>query len=82
MTSKQFKEAADLALNHPEIKLLDVDTSHFLGCGLPEYKTVFCTIREVAALIRWQCQYLCGGYDVEELQNMALIAKCKFQIYS
>jgi hypothetical protein len=81
MTSEQFKKAADLALNHPEIELLNVDNSHLYGCALPDFEPVWCTIKEVAALIRWQCQYIFGdGYDAEELNSIADIGRRRFKI--
>jgi len=82
MTSEQFKKATNIALKQPEIKLDEVDNKHLYGCAFPDFKPVYCTILEVAALIRWQCQYIFGdGYDAEELQNMAYIARRKFNIW-
>jgi hypothetical protein len=82
MTSEQFKKAADLAFNHPEVELLNVvDNSHLYGCALPDFKPVWCTIKEVAALIRWQCCYIFGGgYDAAELNSIADIGRRKFKI--
>lgn len=61
-----------------EDELLDI----FVGCGLKDFKPVYCTLRGVAKLIRYQCQYLFGGWDMEEFQNIARIGRYKFHIIS
>ena len=81
MTTVQFKAACDLAMNHPEVGLLNSeDYSIFSGYGIRGFKPVFCTIRQVAALIRYQCGYICGGYDMQELNELARAARRLFNI--
>jgi len=78
MTKNEFNRAFEIAQNN-NISLLDIDNSILYGCALPEFKyPVHCTIIQLAALIRWQCQYLFGGWDSEELDSIAYIAKKKF----
>jgi len=81
MAAKQFKQVVNIALKQPDTDLLHIDNTHLYGCALPEFKPVFCTILEVAALIRWQCQYLFGGHDAAELDSMWHIAQKKFKIW-
>lgn len=77
MTKNEFKVAANIAMNETNLK---EDISVFSGCALPGFQPVFCTIRQVAALIRWQCAYLSGGFDMEELNDIAYLAKTRFLI--
>ena len=84
MTSEQFKQAANIALNHPEIDLENEDTHDFNGYGVSWFQVIKCTIREVAALIRYQCVYLPQFREFmnieEELKVLAAVSKTKFQI--
>ena len=82
MTNIEFKEAADLALNQTDVNLTGEDIAAFDGFGLKDFKPIFCTIRQLARVIRWQCQYLFGGFDSEELQSIARVGKTKFRIIS
>ena len=78
MTKNEFNRAFEIAQNN-NISLLDIDNSILYGCALPEFKyPVHCTIIQLAALIRWQAQYIFGGWDSEELDFIAFIAKKKF----
>ena len=78
MTKPEFKQAFKLA----EVEQPDSNAalSLFHGCGLPDFETVHCTLSAVASLIRYQCMYIFGGWDHEELSNIADIARRKFQI--
>lgn len=82
MTKQQFSEAVKIATSARDLS--DVDDAVLYGCGLPEFKyPVYTTVDAVAKLIRWQC---CGIFsnstivDSVELDNMAHIARKKFQI--
>ena len=50
----------------------------FLGCGLPDFQRVFCTVEAVAELIRYQAKCLDGSWDHKELNSLADIARRKF----
>jgi hypothetical protein len=80
MTKQQFSEAWKIARNH-EIDLSNVDDSILYGCGLNDFAPVHTTLETVAKLLRWQCNYIFGGgFDAQELDNMAHIARKKFLI--
>jgi len=67
MTTAQFQAAFDIAKSDRD--LTAVDDSVMYGYGLPDFKPVVATIEAVARTIRWQCQYLTGGWDSEALNE-------------
>jgi hypothetical protein len=82
MTKQEFSAAVKIATSAQDLS--NVDDSILYGCGLSEFKfPVYVTVEMVAKLIRWQC---CGLFsnstivDAQELDNMAHIARRKFQI--
>ena len=78
MTKQQFSQAWTLAQSPQD---LNVDEDVLFGCGLPDFQPAYCTIEQVAKLLRWQCFYIFGGgFDAEELNNMGKIARRKFLI--
>jgi len=77
MTKTQFGEAVRIA-QADRIDLSGVDDSLLHGCGLPDFKPVYCTVEQVAKLVRWNCMQLNGELDAEELNNVAHIARRKF----
>ena len=78
MNRAQFKKAIDLAMSKAELSLVDFDV--FFGFGLDDFKPVYCTIEQVARLIRWQALYLDGGIDQEALDEIAAAGRSKFII--
>jgi len=52
----------------------------FDNYGCQNFQKVYVTLSSVASLIRWQCVYFNGGVDLNEFNNLAIIAKTKFQI--
>lgn len=78
MTKQEFKEA--FALAKKEKDMSEVDTRILEGCGLPGFRPIHCTLRQVAALLRWQALLLSGEWDTKELNVLAIIARRKFQI--
>lgn len=80
MTKNEFSEAVKLAKDSTR-DLSAIDDSIVFGCGLPDFNNgqkLVVTLEIVAKFIRWQCQYLGGGWDMEEMQNCFWIAKRKF----
>ena len=77
MTTKQLKQATQLALSNAE---LTDDISVFDGCGLPGFVPVFVTSRQLARFIRWQAVYFNGELDNAELANIATIGKRLFRV--
>lgn len=77
MTMQQFASAISLAASKENI---EDDISIFDGFGLPDFKPVVCSVRQVARLIRWQCLQFNGKFDWAELNFMQRIAQYKFAI--
>ena len=56
----------------------DVSISPLTGCGLPDFPKKRHVRKEVIVQhLRWQCLYLNGGIDEEELDNCIQILKDK-----
>lgn len=65
MTSQDFQRAFDLAKSSEDLSGHDINI--FNGFGLPSFKPIVATVQSVARCIRWQAQYLSGGWDNEAL---------------
>jgi len=50
------------------------------GYGLPGFAPVCITLKNLAALIRWQCIYFNGNLDNEALNDIAILGKKRFII--
>jgi len=80
MTTQELKTAAHLALQTEE-DLASHATSMFAGFGLHGFAPVFCTIKQLAWLIRYQCAYMFGeGHDTEAMAEIVKFGKKRFQI--
>ena len=82
MTKKEFAAAVAIAQSNDELNDVDIHDNNavFDGFGLPEFNVVFVTLKQVAKLIRWQAQYLTGGFDQEAMQEVAKAGRHKFMI--
>lgn len=74
MTAAEFKNAFAIADN-TSLDLSGEDISIFDGYGLPEFKPVVATLRQVARLMRWQAMYIAtkpgeSRWDAEELTSI------------
>lgn len=78
MTKAQFSAAFDIAKSNQD--LTQIDDSIVFGCGLSDFKPVYITLEIVAKFIRWQAQFLNGGWDANALNECATIARRKFLI--
>lgn len=78
MTKDQLSAAMTIA--KAEGSLLNEDLAIFEGYGLPSFKAITCTVRQVAALIRWQCVNIDGGIDGLALQELASRGKTLFNV--
>ena len=74
----QFNQAFELA--KAKVELLDVDFGLFDGCAYPDFEPVTCTIKQVAALMRWQARYLNGNWDMEEINDIREVGRAKFMV--
>lgn len=78
MTKNEFKQAFALAESGADLSMASIDA--FYGFGSRQFETVWVTIQQVARLIRWQAQYLSGGWDSDALTEVAQAGRRKFQI--
>ena len=78
MTKKEFSQALRIAQSNEED--LPKDLNIFDGFGLPDFKPVHVTIRDVAALLRWQGLYFDGVWDAEEINEVAQCGRRRFLI--
>ena len=78
MNTIQFNKAFELA--KARVELLDVDFGLFDGFALQEFEPVTCTIKQVAALMRYQGQYLNGNWNMEKINNIREIGRTKFMV--
>ena len=79
MNKNELQEAFDLAKSDTDLTLHDFDV--FFGFGLPDFEPVSCTIQQVARLIRWQCQYLNGQWDMEAFDEIRKHGRKKFLVF-
>ena len=79
MTKDELNKAADIAQSDTDLSN-ETDQIHiFDGFALPDFKPVYVTIEQVAALIRWQCVLLNGaGFNADAFDEVARIGKRKF----
>ncbi len=81
MTTKQLAQAVELAVDSNLSLQSEWDQLHiFDGFGLFNFKQVTVTLKQLAALVRWQCLYLPGGIDAEALDEIAKAGKTKFMV--
>ena len=79
MKKMELEQAWTMA-NDESIDLSGESMVLFEGFGLPGFKPVYVTIKQLAKLIRWQCQYINGGWDLEELNSITRFGKRHFMI--
>ena len=78
MKRSDLQSAVSLAKT--SIDLSAEDISVFDGFGLREFRPVFVTLRQLAALVRWQCFYIGGGMDQDALAEIAEAGRTKFTL--
>lgn len=76
MTKQDLKILVDELRN--DVSYPDVDTSPLFGCGLPEFPKRKIIRKEALLMhLRWQCLFLNGNIDEEELCTNLQIFKDK-----
>jgi len=81
MTSIQFKKAAKIGLHEKDTDLSTYATDIFSGFGLRGFKPIFCSVLQLAWLIRWQCAYcFSDGHCDENLQQIAELGRKRFKV--
>lgn len=82
MTKNELSKALELARSDTELPpmLGPEATDLFDGFALESFSVVYCTMRQLAALIRYQCIMLNGGLDSEALNEIATHGKRKFMV--
>jgi hypothetical protein len=76
MTTSEFQTAFSIA--NSESDLSGEDTSHFNGFALSDYEPRSCTVRQLAALMRWQALLFNGKWDMDALEDIRHCGRRKF----
>ena len=82
MTAEQFRSALAIAKADVDIDSEVYTIDNFLGCGLKDFAPINVTLEALARFIRYQCAYMYGGMDENELENIKWIARRKFTLIS
>ena len=82
MTKTELSNAVELATSDVDLGNETLQIDIFDGFGLPDFKPVTVTTRQLAALIRWQAEYLGGGsgLDAAALNEIATIGRKRFLV--
>ena len=80
MTKDELSQAVAVATSEADLSNEVANIDIFNGYGLPGFKPVYVTVRQVAALIRWQAVQFDGGVHAESLNELAYAGRQKFQI--
>lgn len=80
MNRNEFKKAVSMIKDKDIINMSLESIDCFYGCACEDFTTTNCTIKQVAKLIRYQCLYMNGDLDMNELNNIEYISKKKFKI--
>ena len=78
MTKLELQQAFSIAKS--SVNLFDEDIDILYGFGLSDFSVVYVTLKQIARLIRWQCQQMNGHYDMDAFQEIAVVGRKKFQI--
>ena len=78
MNSEQFRRAFKLADSAADLS--EFSTEQFNGFGLPDFKPVTVRVGDVARLLRWQGQYLFGGWDMEAVNEVRVCGRRSFVV--
>ena len=79
MNKAEFKKAFALAESDVEL-INEVDLSPFDGFGLPDFQPVAVTTAQVAGLLRWQGQFIFGGWDMEAVNEVRNCGRRRFEV--
>ena len=78
MNVKEFSQALTVAKSKQDLSNEDIDI--FGGFGLKDFAPVYCTVQQVARLIRWQAGTFAGGWDGEAMNEVAHFGRKRFII--
>jgi hypothetical protein len=76
MTLGEFKAAFEIAKT--DVSLTQHDIAVFDGFGLPDFQPVTVTVEQVARLIRYQAQFMSGGWESAALNVIRECGRRKF----
>lgn len=79
MNKAEFTDALRIAKD-ATIDLTDEEIGLMDGYGLPDFKPVSVSTRQVARMVRWQAQYIFGGWDAEEINSIRQLGRKRFEI--
>lgn len=80
MRLSQLNEAMKIAQSNADLSKEMSQIHIFDGFGLPDFKPVVATIRQLATLIRWQTFQFNGGIDAEALNEIVYFGRRRFLI--
>ena len=78
MTKQEFARAFMIAKGGQDLTNSSID--HFYGFGLPDFGKTTCTVDQLARLIRYQAQYLSGGWDMDALNEVREYGRKRFEV--
>jgi hypothetical protein len=68
MKASEFAMALAIAKSNTDLS--QIDDSPLFGYGLSDFQPVVVSLEQVAKTIRWQAEYIFGGWDEMEIQNL------------
>lgn len=80
MTKDQLQCAVEIATSNEDLSTEMEQIDIFSGYGLSNFKPVTVTVKQLAALVRWQCAQFNGGIDAQALNEIAELGKKRFQV--
>ena len=79
MNKPEYSEALRIAASPTSLHEWS-DLGVFYGFGLPDFAPVGVTVRQVAALIRWQAWRFDGTWDTVALEELRNLGRKRFMI--
>lgn len=80
MKKDQLQRAVEIATSDEDLSTEMEQIDIFSGFGLPDFEPVTVTVKQLAALVRWQCSQFNGGIDAQALNEIAELGKKRFQV--
>ena len=77
MNKSEMKKALSIAKSDKDLQDFP---NCMIGCALPDFTPCNVTLEAVASLIRYQASYMVGGWDLDEINNIAKIGQKRFII--
>jgi len=78
MDKEQLSKALEISKDRAGIDFAKTNLHLFDGFGLNDFKPIVVRLEDVADLIRWQCSQLDGGFNLDNLHEIAKFGKTRF----